>query len=818
MYFRIPSFFMTFFTIGLISIFCFGCENDQPLGESCLSLSGSIAQTPGSDPGQADYETYADLKIPPLHPEQALEQFQLEEGFRIELVAHEPMVIDPIALDIDADGRLWVINFPAYNAMPVREILEAGGERSPEREAALTARAREWEPDASIVVLEDTDGDGKMDNYRLFYDGLQRPLAIKVLSDGVLLGEPPNLWSIRDTDGDGRGDLKELVSDSYGPPPTASTQGGTNGLTWGMDNWIYSTRFPSLRRMDGRWQTRPFEGLGQWGLVQDNWGRLYSTHNSWPLLAHMVPHGYNERHPGFEMSAGQNVRIAPNEPLWPAHVTGVNRGYRVGVVTREDGTLRQSTGIASTMIYRGDQFGDEYVGNAFTPEPAGNLIKRLVIEGDPAEIEIQARFAYEGREFLTSTDERFRPVNIYNAPDGSIYVVDMYRGMYDYFLWVTDFLRDYTYEHELERPTGVFGRIYRIVRDDRAIDNDTPKFSEMTPGEVAGYLRHSNGWLRDQAQQLLVQCSPASAVPMLEEMLQSDSAEAWTRLHALWTLEGFSRSIYGQEQLTATALQALEDSHPRVRAGAVRILEPALTANSTEVLTRLEQFADTETAPYVKLQLLASLGESDSDTALHLIAAILEENADIPYFREMAMSGVYHREDRLAGILRNEYGWNEDRGEEYATLLSGLAEAVEEGPEMDLSHLTEVQRELYEHGQVRYATCMACHGADGQGIRGVGAALAGSDWVQGDPETLVRIVLQGFDGGAAERGENIPNIMPGHAFMSDEDLAAILTYIRQSWGNEASPVDPQEVVRIRGETIDRSELWSPEELRQLQQQ
>src|SRR5690606_960095 len=293
---------------------------------------------------------------------------------------------------------------------------------------------------------------------------------------------------------------------------------------------------------------------------------------------------------------------APNEPLWPAHPTGVNRGYRVGVITREDGTLRQATGVAATVIYRGHQFGEQYQGNAFSPEAAGNLIKRLIIAGDPGDIDQEARFAYEGREFLTSTDERFRPVNIYNAPDGAIYVVDMYRGLYDYLLWVTDYLRDYTLEHELDIPTGIYGRIYRIVRDDREVDYRTPKFSKMAPTEASEYLRHSNGWLRDTAQQVLLQCPSEGVIPILEEMVNSHSEQPSTRFHALWTLEGLPRATYRQDRLTQVALRALDDPHPRLRSSAIRILEPAISAGLQEVLGRLERLIADENAPYVLLQ------------------------------------------------------------------------------------------------------------------------------------------------------------------------------------------------------------------------
>ncbi|MEX2574450.1 MAG: c-type cytochrome [Balneolaceae bacterium] len=777
---------------------------EKNLGETCLSLSSGISDVRGTDAGEADYETYTHLKKPPLRPEQTLETFQIEEGFRIEVVAHEPVVTDPVTMDVDSDGRLWVVDMPSY--MPVHDM--------DEEETAL----REQVPQGRIVVLEDTTGDGIMDKHFVFREGLVLPRSIKVLNDGVLVGEPPHLWFIRDTTGDGKGDTRELVSDSYGDPSSSTVQSLPSGLVWGMDNWIHSAGdgSRSFRRIDGQWETRPFRRLGQWGMTQNNWGRLYSSSNSWPLETHLVPYGYSDRHPLFDVSTGKNVRIAPNEPLWPAHPTGVNRGYRVGIVVREDGTLRQNTAATTPVVYRGGQFGDEYAGNAFTPEPAGNLIKRLIIQEDPAEIEAEAHFAYEGREFLTSTDERFRPVNIANAPDGSLYVVDMYRGLFEYVRFITDHLMEYTLEHGLHKPTGKFGRIYRIVRDDGNHRNpETPRFSDLMPGDLVGYLSHKNGHLRDQAQQVLAQCSPASVIPSLQELAFDESAEPHVRLHALWTLEGFSPSVYPREKLAGLALQALNDPHPRMRSSAIRMLEPSIREGDKSTLARLGEMTRTETAPYVRLQLLASLGESAEESSLHLIADLLNRHADSPYFREMALTGIYLRELEMASILRNEYGWNEGQSEERDEILTDLAEAAEEQPEADLSHLTEAERNLYENGSQLYSTCMSCHGPEGQGVGGLGTSLAGSEWVQNDPEGVVRVVLHGFEGGAAERGEEIPSVMPAHGSLSDENLASILTYIRQSWGNDAGPVRPGDVSRIREESGGRRETWSPDELREL---
>lgn len=790
-------------------------DQDQPLSQTCLSFSDGIAQSQGTDGGTADYETYAGLAIPPLHPEQALDRFELEEGFRIEVVAHEPMIADPVAMDIDADGRLWVVEMPSYN-MDAHDILVNTDERTTEREQALYDQMPPEELKGRVVILEDTDGDGKMDTHRVFYDGLFRPRAIKVLSDGVLVGEPPNLWVIRDTNKDGKGDSKELIFDSFGVDDPTQVQSLPGGLAWGLDNWIHSAHgFPSIRRKGDLWLSRHQERLGQWGISQNDWGRFYSSSNGWPLETTLVPYGYSQRHPIFRVSSGKSARIAPNRPVWPAHAPATNRNYRIGHIAREDGSIKVAAGTASTVIYRGDQFGEHYRGNAFTPIAAGNLIKRILIDEDPAEIEADASFAYEEREFLTSTDERFRPINIYNAPDGSLYIVDMYRGLYDYLLWVTDHLREYSLKNELYKPTGKFGRIYRVVRDDRQIDYQTPKFSSMTHHEVLAYLHHENGHLRDQAQQVLVQCFSASVVPSLEQIVFDSSAEAYTRLHALWTLEGLNRSDYGQERLTEISIRALNDTHPRMRSSAIRILESELGQNSSDVLAHMKKMIDDE-SPYVQLQLLASLGESTDDEALALMASILNANSEVDYFQEMALTGVYQREEKFSQILIKNHNWSEDGSEGQEFIFTSLVKSKEEAGDIDLDHLTQDQRDLFFSGQVLYETCIACHGDRGQGS-GVGSALNGSSWVQGEPEALVRIVLQGFEGGATERGDDISGVMPAHGYLSNQDISSILTFIRQSWDNEASPVETGDVGRIRVETENRGSLWTPEELRTFKQ-
>ncbi|MEX1135548.1 MAG: PVC-type heme-binding CxxCH protein [Balneolales bacterium] len=801
---KIPFIIGFFAVIGATAFFAMR-NTEKPLGETCLTLSANLAGNAGHEAEEVDYGRYQHLKTPPLHPEEALERFELEEGFRIELVASEPMITDPVAMDIDSDGRLWVVDMPTF--MPVHDRSES--ETIPLQQV----------PEARLVVLEDTNGDGKMDSHRVFYDDLIMPRSVKVLKDGVLVGEPPNVWFIQDTNGDGKGDTREKVYSSYGNPKIDNIQNMPNNMMWGMDNWLHSSHdnVESIRLIDGEWQTRPFKRLGQWGMNQDDWGRLYSANNSNPLQTHLPPYGYSERHPLFQVNTGKNQNMAPTAPMWPAHATGVNRGYRVGNVVREDGTLKKATATTGPVIYRGDQFGDEYRGNAFVPEPAGNLIKRYLIDSDPAEIDFEVSFAYDGREFLTSTDERFRPINMFNSPDGSLYVIDMYRGLFETALSLTDHLRDYLVEHDLHKPVGNFGRIYRIVREDHEIEYNTPHFSSMLPSQAVEYLKHENGELRDQAQQVLVQCSPENVVSTLEKWVLAESTEAYTRLQALWTLEGFDRKTYPQDRLEQITISALDDDHPRIRSSAVRILEPAIAQGVSGILERLEKLAETEPSPFVNLQLLASLGESanDDDQALYLMADILNDHSDSPYFREMALTGLYQREEQMAEILQTNYGWNEELSEQEEFLSTLKGAEAELNRQVNQDHLSDKEKELYNLGEQHFRSCMACHGPEGQGMSGIGTRLNGSRWVQGDPEALVRIVLHGFSSDFATRGITISGVMPSHDYLSDKEIAGILTFIRQSWNNDAPPIEAEEVGQIRKATSERNTEWSPDELREV---
>jgi mono/diheme cytochrome c family protein/glucose/arabinose dehydrogenase len=549
---------------------------------------------------------------PPLPPDQAMQTFFMPPGYRLELVASEPLVQDPIVIDFDADGRIWIVEMTTFQ---------------PEGDLAA---ANERDPECRIVVLEDTDDDGSVDTRTVFMDGLVLPRAIKVLDRGVLIGEPPNLWYARDTNGDFVADDKELVTGTYGRPD-GNIEHNANSLLWAMDNWIYTSEHDGyLRLKNGEFEIARTLARGQWGASQDDVGRLYRNTNSAALFVDIVAARYFMRNPTQPRTRGLYESLEDDEvnTVFPVRPTpGVNRGYQTGIL-RQDDTLRQYTAVGSPTIYRGDRLPAELYGNAFLAEPAGNLVGRLIVSDDGTTL--RARRAYDRAEFLASTDERFRPVWLATAPDGTLYVVDMYRGVIQHRDFITEYLRDWILEKNLQNGVG-FGRIYRVVHDTTRRDS-RPALGRATTAQLVAALSHPNGWRRDMAQQLLVQRTDMSAVPALKQLAERAPLPR-TKLHALWTLDGIDAID------EADVLRALDDSSRDVRTAALRLSERWLSnPDSPVVAAALRRLDDTDWN--VRRQLAATLGEMRQADTYAAIAALLERHGDDPVTVDAAVSSV----------------------------------------------------------------------------------------------------------------------------------------------------------------------------------
>lgn len=798
----------------------------------------------------------------PLSPEEELKTFKLPPGFRIELVASEPMIESPVAISFDDQGRLFVVEMRSY----MRDL----------------EGTTEKEPTSRISLLTDVDGDGRMDKASAFLDNLVMPRGVMAVRGGAFVAEPPNLFFCRDTKGTGVADEKTLIATDFG------TFGGqpehmANTPTWAMDNRIYSANYgTSFKLANGAWQKGPGLGRGQWGLSQDDAGRLFYNYNSDLLRADLLPAAAYARNPLLRDAIGINSKVLKDQSVYPSHPTpGVNRGYDAKTL-RADGTLATATSTCGAAIYRGDAFPAEFRGNAFIPEPSSNLVKRITIaEKDGL---LTGANAYEEKEFLTSTDERFRPVMMANGPDGALYVVDLYRGMLQHPAFLTHYLIANIKARHLELPVSG-GRIWRIVRDDQPAPRAT-KIPAETSARVR-LLAHPNGWVRDSAQRLLVESGDLKAVAGLEALLKDSQAASVTRLHALWTLDGLGAAKPEVVRL------ALKDTDPQVRAAAVRIapaeMLPELGALKSEpeilVLSHLAirlSGANMPDADKALAELLAAHGDNalvregaltgarGREVALAKAVAALGSSANLrrtgPVLEGFAtLIAVAGKAGPIEGMLDIAASLG-DRTNLRAAILRGLDQSTrdpktkkavplktvwlnaepaslaklkkavtEAGALKNLESvaarlawvgkpgapappkvvpLTKAQQALFDKGKVTFTNlCAACHQPHGYGLDGLAPPLVDSDWVLGKPDVTARIVLNGLGGPVKVGNRTWDLTMPPMGMLSDEDIAGVLTYVRREWEHNGSPIDAKFVAGIRKQFADHPNSWTSDELR-----
>jgi len=720
-----------------------------------LFMIAAVIQLPAQNGDRGD--TNQPLRVarekippaPPLTPEEALTEFKVAPGFRVELVASEPLIEAPIALSFDPDGRIWAIEMRGF--MP-----------NPDGKGETNIPCR-------IVILEDTDNDGKMDKRTVFLDNLIMPRALALVQGGALVAEPPNLWFCRDTDGDGKCDEKIKVAGDYGD--LKNPEHNANGLVLDRDNWIYSLYHTyRYRFFHGKWMREGDPNRAQWGLAQDDFGRLFYTSNSDQLRGDLVPSQYlRGKLPGVKLT-GIGAKIAADQTVWPARVNpGVNRGYQPDTL-RPDGTLWKFTAACGTSIYRGDLFPPEFYGNAFVCEPSANLVRcNRLVEKDGI---VAASNAFNKTEFLTSTDERFRPVNSYTGPDGALYLVDMYRGIIQHRIYLTSYLRKQSEERGLEKPLDR-GRIYRVLPENKT-PGPRPNLSKASAADLVQALSHPNGWWRDTAQRLLIERGALSVAPDLKRVVSS-STNLFARLHALWTLEGLERID------PETIDVALGDQHPKIRAAAVRIAEPLLKTNAP---LRSRVFALTNDASAdVQTQVALTLSQFAPDPTPRQVISNLLARTSFNLTRDVAKFALsaYEPQKTVAAAPRRAF--------------------------------SAAEQKQFEAGKAMFEmTCLACHQQHGLGQEGLAPPLAGSEWVASSPERLVRIVLNGLRGKIRVKGQTFELDMPALNVLDDEQIANVLSYVRNEWGHGFSMVDPGTVKRIRDATAQRDDAWTEADL------
>jgi hypothetical protein len=480
-------------------------------------------------------------------PEDSLSKIRVPNGFKLELVAAEPMIEEPVCMAWGPNGELYVAEMRSY-----MQDIDMSGE--------LDSVSR-------VVKLVDLDGDGRMDQATTYLDNLVLPRAILTLDNKVLIGEPPHLWLCEDTNGDGKADKKVSIYENFSKRESGNVEHKINGLQWTMDNWIYNTKSSSIfRYRDQTIEERKVVFSGQWGQTVNDRGESIATKNSEPGLATIFPGKYlgdlsisnKYRHLFERVKLGQGYGTT-----WPIQGTSDLQGGR-GLARSEDGSLQRFTGACGQTVFRGDRLGDEMKGTYWVCEPVGRMIRCSDVEYEEGMITLRNRLEKQKLEFIASTDPNFRPVNAYTGPDGTLYFIDMYRGIIQHGNWTREgsYLREEILRRGLEKNVGK-GRIYRLVREDIE-PGPLPRFGKSDAKELVEALGHPNGWWRDEAQKLLVLRKETNAIPLLKNLVKQ-AENGLARAHALWTLDGMG------EWDESLVVNAIKDKNMEVRLAALRI-------------------------------------------------------------------------------------------------------------------------------------------------------------------------------------------------------------------------------------------------------
>lgn len=613
--------------------------------------------------------------IPYLTAEEELKTIQLLPGYHLELVVGDPIIKEPVQAVFDGNGRMFVAEMRSY-----MQDIDATNEQAPIGRVSL-----HWS----------SKNDGNFDKHTVFIDGLKLPRMLLPMDDGLLVNETDSndLWLYRDTNGDGISDKKTLFY-------TGGQRGGNlehqqSGMIWSMDNWMYMAVNAIRLRVQGtnviQEQTPP--NGGQWGISQDDYGKPWFVNAGGEIgpLNFQAPIVYgafkikDQFAPGF-------AEVFPLVGL--ADVQGGPIRFR-----ESDNTLNHFTATCGNENYRGDRLPADLRGDLLFCEPVGRLIRRTKV--DVVDGITFLRNPFEKSEFIRSTDANFRPINIANAPDGTLYIVDMYRGIIQEGNWTKEgsYLRGAIQKHGLEKNFGR-GRIWRLVHDDFK-PTTAPQMQNETPYQLVAHLEHPNGWWRDTAQRILILRDSQSVTPALTQMARL-STNHLARIHAIWTLEGLNA-------LDASLVrEKLKDQHPQVRIAAIRASES------------LYKKGDKSLAPNI----LALTTDSDPSVVLQVL-----------------MTAHLLKWPDSESLISSTTAASSSRGVKEIAI-----QMIESTPEAS-REFTASERKIFDEGQRIYKElCFACHGADGKGtpMQGAkpGVTMAPSRRIQNRPRLSRRFDLR----------------------------------------------------------------------------
>jgi putative membrane-bound dehydrogenase-like protein len=647
----------------------------------------------------------------PLSPRAEKATFAVPKGFRVELVACEPEVIDPVAMAFDERGRIFVAEMRGYpNAGVGTGFITSG----------------------RIKLLEDRDGDGFYETSTIWADNLRFPTGVMPWRGGLLVANAPDLMYLEDTKNAGKADRRRVLYTGF---DVANIQQLLNSLQWGMDNWVHacaggaggtirsaekpdwpavSLRGRGIRfRPDTPGSLEPTSGGGQYGLSPDEWGRWFTATNSQHLRHIILPDHYLWRNPSLAVGAvtldipehGAACKVFRKSPF---------EAWRVERTTRRAGSADARrfpstelvpggyvTSACSPLVYTGGLFPAAYHGSVFVCDPANNVILRDVLT--PSGATFIARRGHADCEFLASTDNWFRPVHLTLGPDGAIYILDFYREVIETPLSLPDDIKK-----RLHLESRGRGRIWRITTAAAGTKPPRVALHKASTAQLVAYLADDNLWWRLTSQRLLFERQDKKAIEPLRKLLSSSKAVA--RAHALWTLDGLGALT------TEEVTNAVSDPEAGVREQALKLAESRL-ASSQDLRKAVLAHVD-DPSPRVRFQLAFTLGTPDFPGGVTALAK-LAQRPDTDRWTETAiLSSV----PRSAGLLFQALAGNEVvlKAGRYAFLTRLAALVGASDGESDLAKAMEL---LGSPGKEPTRLQMALLDGLGQGLAQSGRSL-----------------------------------------------------------------------------------------------
>lgn len=690
---------------------------------------------------------------PPVVPVSANEQlksFVLQPGYKLEPILSEPQIREPAAIQFDGNGRMYVLELRTY-----MQDIDANGELMP------TSRISRW---------EDKDNDGIYESSVIFLDSLVFPRYVVPFGKNTILSmesNEDNVYKYTDTDGDGKADTKELFASGLGRSGNVEHQ--TSFLTWTMDNWMYSTY--NSRRIrwtpDGVIQEPTGNPYGQWGVTQDNYGQIWFQDG-----AGGVPQNFQFPLVYGNFGVKGQLKDGFREPFSLVKLADFEPGMRE---TKPDGSLSNVTGSAGNDVFRGDRLPKELQNQYFYGEPVARIVRQVQVEKIDGLSYIQNPYRGAQSEFIQSTDPLFRPVDMATAPDGTMYIVDMYRGIIQQGNWTQDgsYLRTKIQQYQMDDIFGN-GRIWRLTYEGMERNTEKPRMYEESSAELVRHLSHPNGWWRDQAQQLIILNQDKSVVKDLENLVTASDNEL-ASIHALWTLEGLN-------SLDLSLVKKLiRDPRAQIRIQALRASESLYKYGEKSLAADYKDMVNDPSID-VALQALLSAYVLNIDGVEELIKSSLKEN-------------------QAQGIQ---------------VVGTQLLERIAKEKELSATKFAPKEQALYTKGKSIFDSyCATCHGANGLGTPTGGGellapAFSGSQRLLGHPEYAVKTLLHGLTGSID--GKEYEGVMIAMDSNDDDYIASVLSYIRNAFGNNGSFVSPEFVAELRKETEGKSGTYQFDEL------